>query len=444
VKLIELRIIGLFKNFNHVVKFKEDNVTIITAPNGYGKTVFLKVIDSIFSRKLSFLASLDFERIELKTTKGDLLIEKIDDDSDEPKDRGVLGKSLQLTFSDDVGGPFKYDTNAESKKGQSDVRRIENYIPYLSRIGLKLWEDVRTGAEYTFEGVIENFGSDLPENFLAKRLPKWYLEFSDQLNAHFIQRSVSRSRNSRHESTNDFIDTIEKYADELSILIRESSFASSSVSQKLDTTFPERLLSRDSHHSVLDEVDLLQQLSSLQGKRSELSAFNLLSSEQHMPTLGLPDEIKEDDRRVLTLYVQDTSSKLAAYDEIYRKIEIFSRILNNKRLSFKKVKIDAEKGFYFETTLDPSAPLKLTDLSSGEQHQVVLLFELIFKTAKSTLVLIDEPEISLHVAWQKEFLRDLQDIIDIQDMSVVVATHSPQIIDGNWHLTVDLGKETER
>ncbi len=54
------------------------------------------------------------------------------------------------------------------------------------------------------------------------------------------------------------------------------------------------------------------------------------------------------------------------------------------------------------------------------------------------MVLIDEPEISLHVAWQKEFLNDLQEIINIQNMPVVIATHSPQIIDGNWELTVDL------
>src|SRR5690606_22626365 len=119
------------------------------------------------------------------------------------------------------------------------------------------------------------------------------------------------------------------------------------------------------------------------------------------------------------LYVQDTNSKLSSYDDIYRKIDLFSRILNNKRLSFKKIKIDSEKGFHFIT--DSEKPLKLTQLSSGEQHQVVLLYELIFKTEENVLVLIDEPEISLHVAWQKEFLKDLQEIIKIQNMPVVIA-----------------------
>jgi len=78
-------------------------------------------------------------------------------------------------------------------------------------------------------------------------------------------------------------------------------------------------------------------------------------------------------------------------------------------------------------------------LSSGEQHEVVLLFELLFKAKENSLVLIDEPEISLHVVWQKEFLNDIQEIIELQKIDVIIATHSPQIINDSWDLTVDLG-----
>ncbi|EPJ9971462.1 AAA family ATPase, partial [Acinetobacter baumannii] len=100
------------------------------------------------------------------------------------------------------------------------------------------------------------------------------------------------------------------------------------------------------------------------------------------------------------------------------------------------IKFNSKKGFFFET--DVGDPLNLTQLSSGEQHQIVLLYELIFKANENVLVLIDEPELSLHVAWQKEFLNDLTKIIEIQNMPIVIATHSPQIIDSKWDLTVDL------
>ncbi|MCB0909950.1 MAG: AAA family ATPase, partial [Nocardioidaceae bacterium] len=53
------------------------------------------------------------------------------------------------------------------------------------------------------------------------------------------------------------------------------------------------------------------------------------------------------------------------------------------------------------------------------------------------LVLIDEPEISLHVAWQRQFLNDLQRIAQLGEMRFIVATHSPQIV-GEWGDRVQL------
>jgi predicted ATP-binding protein involved in virulence len=62
----------------------------------------------------------------------------------------------------------------------------------------------------------------------------------------------------------------------------------------------------------------------------------------------------------------------------------------------------------------------------------------LFKVKPGTLVLIDEPELSLHVVWQTQFLDDLLKIIELQKINVIIATHSPQIINNRWDLTVDL------
>lgn len=53
-------------------------------------------------------------------------------------------------------------------------------------------------------------------------------------------------------------------------------------------------------------------------------------------------------------------------------------------------------------------------------------------------MLIDEPELSLHVGWQVEFLKDLQEIIELADLDILMATHSPDIIQDRWDLTVEL------
>jgi len=70
-----------------------------------------------------------------------------------------------------------------------------------------------------------------------------------------------------------------------------------------------------------------------------------------------------------------------------------------------------------------------------------MLFKLIFETPPSSLVLIDEPEISLHVLWQLEFMPDLFEIQEANRFQAIIATHSPQIFQGVEHLIVDLADQ---
>ena len=87
--------------------------------------------------------------------------------------------------------------------------------------------------------------------------------------------------------------------------------------------------------------------------------------------------------------------------------------------------------------------LTLEGLSSGEKHEFIMLFKLIFETAPNALVLIDEPEISLHVLWQLEFMTDLQSIQRINPFQSIIATHSPQIFQGMEDEVVDLADQVQ-
>jgi predicted ATP-binding protein involved in virulence len=149
-------------------------------------------------------------------------------------------------------------------------------------------------------------------------------------------------------------------------------------------------------------------------------------------------DYSEDDAKALLVYLNDLEQKSAVFDDLLEKLELFTSILNERRFTFKSINISRDKGFYFKTVT--GSELELSQLSSGEQHEVVLLYELIFKTRASILVLIDEPEISLHITWQKEFLADLLKIIKLQNFQVLIATHSPSIINDRWDLVYNLEK----
>lgn len=98
--------------------------------------------------------------------------------------------------------------------------------------------------------------------------------------------------------------------------------------------------------------------------------------------------------------------------------------------------VDRERGLIAKT--DDGQVLWLNSLSSGEQHELVLLYNLLFRVEPNALVLVDEPELSLHLNWQKTFLPDLLEIVSAVGCDVILATHSPFIVGGRHDLMVAL------
>lgn len=140
------------------------------------------------------------------------------------------------------------------------------------------------------------------------------------------------------------------------------------------------------------------------------------------------------------MYVEDSFQKLSIFNELSKKLELFINIIN-KRFKHKRLLIDKERGFLFRSSVITDVDkniIPIEKLSSGEQNELVLFFELLFKSNDKSLILIDEPEISLHISWQNCFIKDLKEITKINNIDVLIATHSPDIIADNWDLRVEL------
>jgi predicted ATP-binding protein involved in virulence len=150
----------------------------------------------------------------------------------------------------------------------------------------------------------------------------------------------------------------------------------------------------------------------------------------------LPTRVLESgDKRALSLYLTDVLEKLKPFRELLAKVLLFVSIING-RFRNKTVLIDREKGLKFLTAKGDD--LVGSGLSSGEQHELVLMYTLLFRVPAASLIAIDEPELSLHVTWQQKFLDDLKSMSETADLDFLVATHSPSIINGRLDLTVEL------
>lgn len=76
---------------------------------------------------------------------------------------------------------------------------------------------------------------------------------------------------------------------------------------------------------------------------------------------------------------------------------------------------------------DPDSDLKLQDLSSGEKQIVSLFSRLLLSESGPFYVLIDEPELSLSVEWQRRFLLDISNAPTCTGL--IAVTHSPFVFD---------------
>ena len=139
---------------------------------------------------------------------------------------------------------------------------------------------------------------------------------------------------------------------------------------------------------------------------------------------------------ILSVYLRNMDEKLRAYDYILSKLKLFNNMISSLDFVNKTVFYNPEKGLSIKTV--DGLFLDENKLSSGEQNEIVMLYEMIFEVADNSILLVDEPEISLHVAWQNKFIDMMADIASNNNIQVVVATHSPQIIGDRWSECYDL------
>lgn len=74
--------------------------------------------------------------------------------------------------------------------------------------------------------------------------------------------------------------------------------------------------------------------------------------------------------------------------------------------------------------------IDLMDASSGELSFITSLMFISTTITKCPVILIDEPENSLHPKWQREYITKIMDIFYYHEPTIICATHSPIIVSG--------------
>ncbi len=72
----------------------------------------------------------------------------------------------------------------------------------------------------------------------------------------------------------------------------------------------------------------------------------------------------------------------------------------------------------------------LTELSSGEKQLLFILLTVFIQNEEPSILLLDEPEISMHIYWLRELISIIREINP--NCQLIIATHSPTIISQGW------------
>lgn len=457
----------LFGIFDHEIGMKlHDRITIIHGPNGYGKTTILRMVNSLFSKRYFDLRHIPFREFKVDLEDGrSIVVTK--SDGEQRNRLSIKGKQkrhrvLKLSLlqngreveSGEIPSPSPEEWEARS---HFPLGAFEQFVPGLVRETRDVWRYFPNNEELGLEDVIERFGEHVPAPISSKleRLVdlEWLNQIQKSTKVRFIEsqrllrvaRSPKRSR--EYSDTPPSLElSVAVHADDLAKAIQAKLAEYATLSQSLDRTFPVRLVEEMQSPAVAGQrfvvtSELRHKLTELEEKRNRLQDAGLLDKQEDL-RFQVPEELQEPTQRVLPVYVADVEKKLSVFDDIAAKIDLLKAVVNS-RFSFKRMSINKEKGFLFTT--DEGQPLSPAHLSSGEQHMLVLFSELLFRVEPNSLIMIDEPEISLHVTWQRQFLKDLQGVTELAMFDALIATHSPQIVHDRWDdLTVELERSVEQ
>ncbi|ORO88164.1 hypothetical protein B7702_07005 [Streptococcus mitis] len=132
---------------------------------------------------------------------------------------------------------------------------------------------------------------------------------------------------------------------------------------------------------------------------------------------------KDKDKYLMNLLnkILENYSKLSDIDNrIKRFVDVVNKYFINKEFVYNQSSLDI--AIYSRE----KKKIELNQLSSGEK-QLVSIFSKVLLEDKEIIVLFDEPELSLSIEWQKEFLVDISNSNSL--FFLVAVTHSPFIFE---------------
>ena len=184
---------------------------------------------------------------------------------------------------------------------------------------------------------------------------------------------------------------------------------------------------------------LLEKIAELEQLEEDFGAYGLAAG-----FVGdqLRHHLKEADEdaqpviaEILQPYLGSLEARFQALESLKTRMEVFVEWIDSL-LKDKWIYFNIQDGIRLSTY--DHEPLSPAMLSSGERHLLLLLASTLYAQQSPSIFLIDEPELSLNIKWQRQFLEVLTECTQDSSTQFVMATHSFEILSGHDEFVVHL------
>lgn len=411
-----IKAVGIHERFDLEQSF-QPGVNIIYGKNGTGKTTLLHILANALNGDFERFAFLPFETIDIHLEKGQKIKLRNYTHTEDNKIEAYIDKTeVASFFVSEVRGRLRQRAVSDP---QSYLRASQPLKPVLSTAYFPAF---RTLIEASVDEDFELYGrlrgpSDRQMVSSSTFARRFFGEFVPLINYPSPVDVSQRLAMEMQQALNIVANTDRQLLSKAFLKI----FATLSSENNPTQEQPEAILEKiNALFSRLDNSSIISDPSA--GEEVYAQLRNLVLS--FRVRAGREDVYVP----ILEVYKQSLGERADIQEKAFKTLKTYidsvNSFLDGKELVLRKTKTSGGVPIVYVKFHGTELYSPIGALSSGERQIATLIYAATHMNTQQ-VVLVDEPEISLHIDWQRSLIREM--IAQLQDRQIITCTHSPMI-----------------